>query len=372
MARHVAVALLFAVAVVSAALWARPGEAAPWAGLTNRAMLQVHEGDYVVTDDGAVVENLEIRGQLLIQASNVVVRNVWVYGSPVWLVKNEGSVTLENVEIGHPDHLGLGGIVGGDVVGRGLDIHHVEDGIKLSSNTLYENVYIHDLESPQEKPHTDAVQASGATSNVVVRNSILDSTGPDGVGNAAAIIKSDFGPISDVSITGSYLNGGNYTVYVRDGGFGMPTNVRFENNRIGPDRMFGLLSADGTVTWVNNVWDDTGENAGGNTGTPSATTVPGPATTLPSPSSTTPTTTAPTTTVPSQPSSTSPETTQPPPSTTAASTTVPTTVGEEDVVAAPAATGGRERLLPTGVILGVTAVLLIGLGVVAVRRGWIS
>jgi hypothetical protein len=229
------------------------------AGLSNPGALKVHNGDLTVTTNGAVVQNLEIRGQLLIKASNVHVRNVRVYGSSVWVVKIEGSATLENMDIGHPSHLALGGIVGGPVTGRNLDIHDVEDGIKLASDSYFENVHIHHLDSPQAKPHSDAVQVQGATTNAEIRNSILDARGPDGVGNAAIIIKSDFGKISNIRLVGNSFDGGNYMTYIRDGGFGMPTNVTFEDNSFGSNYRFGYVSKDGPVNWINNYVAATGE-----------------------------------------------------------------------------------------------------------------
>mgnify|MGYP001818056120 CR=1 FL=1 len=59
--------------------------------------------------------------------------------------------------------------------------------------------------------------------------------------------------------TNNYLNGGNYTVYVKDGGNGVPQNVQIINNRFGPDRRYGFLSQHGPVVWENNTWADTGE-----------------------------------------------------------------------------------------------------------------
>ena len=231
-------------------------------GLLDPSRLELHDGSLTVTEDGAVIENLEIRGTLRINADDVTVRNVWVYTSSFWTIYVEGgSATFEYLEIGHPDHVGQRGIGGSNVVGRYLDIHHVEDGIKLSRNVLYENVRVHDLDSDSSSPHADAVQDDGGSQNAVVRNSSLDSTGPLRNGNAAVIIKSDLGVSRDITFSGNYLNGGNYVVFVNDGGHGMPANVSFVDNRIGPDSTYGLLSTDGTVNWEGNVWEDTGAPA---------------------------------------------------------------------------------------------------------------
>ncbi len=231
-------------------------------GLLDPSILSVHNGDLTVTQDGALIENLEIRGSLRIKANDVTVRNVWVYTSSFWTVYVEaGSATFEYMEIGHPNHVGQRGIGGNNVVGRYLDIHHVEDGIKLSRNVLYDHVRVHDLDSNSGAPHADAVQDDGGSQNAVVRNSFLDSTGPLGNGNAAVIIKSDLGISKNITFSNNYLNGGNYVVFVTDGGHGIPTNVSFLNNRFGPDSNFGLLSADGPVNWVGNVWASNGQPA---------------------------------------------------------------------------------------------------------------
>lgn len=236
------------------------------AGLTNPSALQVHEGDMIVTQNGAVIENLEIRGQLLIRADNVVVRNVRVYGALHGIVKVEwGSATLENLDIGHPSYLATSGVVGDNINAKGLDIHHVEDGIKLGSNTVYDSVYIHDLDSPNAKPHGDGIQASG-NSNAVVKNSHIDSTGPLGTGNAAIFIKPDFTPISNIRLINNYLNGGNYTIFVHRGPHGAPSGIVIEGNRFGPVGTYGILSNEGEVSWQNNVWAATGQpiDSGGN------------------------------------------------------------------------------------------------------------
>lgn len=43
----------------------------------------------------------------------------------------------------------------------------------------------------------------------------------------------DFGGISNITITGNLLNGGNYTVYSRSGGNGDPTGVSVTGNQFG-------------------------------------------------------------------------------------------------------------------------------------------
>ena len=72
----------------------------------------------------------------------------------------------------------------------------------------------------------------------------------------------DFGGISNITITGNLLNGGNFTVYSRSGGNGDPTGVTVTGNHFGSADVFGLLSADGSVSWSGNVADSTGQAVG--------------------------------------------------------------------------------------------------------------
>jgi len=229
-------------------------------GLSDPSALVKHDGSLTVTEDGAVVENLEIHGRLEIRADNVTVRNVWVYGSDFWsvLVKS-GSARFEDVEIGNASYPGLRGIGGNNIVAVSLDIHHVEDGIKLGSNATYSGVHVHDLASPRSAPHIDAVQVEGRSTNSVVKNSILSSIGPRGLGNSAVIVKSDLGFPSDISFVNNYMEGGNFTIFVHDGGYGFPKNVSFVGNRFGTSSRYGLTWFKGPVAWEDNTWAETKE-----------------------------------------------------------------------------------------------------------------
>jgi hypothetical protein len=286
--------VLVAIGVTLALItFSQNADAAVPYGLSDAESLEIHEGDLTVRLDGQVVEDLEIRGTLWIAANDVTVRNVWVYAEAPWTVYvEEGSATFENVEIGNPAVIGERGIGGNNVTARLLDIHHVEDGIKVGNNSSYEQVHVHDLDSLSSDPHADAVQADGGSSNVRVVDSILDSTGPLGTGNASVFLKSDLGPIDDVLVEGNQLNGGAYSVFVQDGGNGQPTGVTFTHNTFGPDYAFGLTDIDGPVEWSGNTLASTGEQVESD-GTLSATGVP-PESTSPDPpvsSSSAPTTT---------------------------------------------------------------------------------
>lgn len=230
-------------------------------GLTDPSALEVHHGTLTVREDNTVVENLEIRGKLEINgAKNVTVRNVWVYTRSAYQVRvyNGGSMTIEDSEIGNPDVIstyGSRGLSGTNITARRLNIHHVEDGIKLGDDSTYDRIYCHDLASDRSSPHMDCTQDDGGGENWSITNSTLDANHQ----NSAVIIKSDLHPIRNVVVDGNYLNGGNYTIFDRDGGNGVPQGVRITNNLFGRDFHYGLVSSDGGMDWQGNHWADTGE-----------------------------------------------------------------------------------------------------------------
>ncbi len=235
-------------------------------GLTDPGALTVHNGNLLVQESGAVIENLEVRGTLEIRgADNVTVRNVWVYTSNFWTIRvNDGSAVIEDVEIGSAAAPGLRGIGGDNLTVRRVDIHHVEDGIKMGSNSTYDWVYCHDLASPSAQPHYDCVQNDGGASNVRFSRVFLDprpAPGFDGFstnGNAAFFVKSDLGPIDGVTIIDSYLTGGGFSVFSTDGGHAAPSNVRVIDNTFGTDQTWGVLHEQSFIPWYNNTWESGG------------------------------------------------------------------------------------------------------------------
>jgi hypothetical protein len=354
--RRLGAALALVVLVVVGVGVVGGGEAFA-AGLSDPSALTVHDGSMTVTTNGAVIENLEIRGRLVIEASNVTVRNTWIYaGGTAWTVHvKSGSARFENVEIGHPSHRGSAGIGGNNITAIGVDIHHVEDGIKLGSSSVYSGVRVHDLASPSSSPHSDAVQVEGGSTNSTVKNSVLSSLGSGSIGNSAVIVKSDFGQPKNITFANNYMNGGNYTIFVRDGGKGMPQNIQFTGNRFGETYRYGYTSIDGGTVWENNTVAETGAvidigggTSGGSTTTttkapaPTTTTkAPAPTTTTKAPAPTTTTTTAPpTTTTTTKAPATTTTSVAPVISTTSLATTSTSTTAPDDDVVAIAPFGG--------------------------------
>jgi hypothetical protein len=219
-------------------------------------------GSVTVTSNGAVVEGKNISGSITVRASNVVIRNDCVTSSDIYPVHfvSGSNLTVEDTTI-----TGTGGgcaravePAGGSATMNRLNVSGCEDGIQMYDNDVLENSYIHDLAFTSSS-HNDGVQQNGGSNDVVRHNTIFNPHNQTSCVN----FTTDFGGISDITITGNLLNGGNYTVYSRSGGNGDPTGVSVTGNHFGGADVYGLLSADGSVAWSGNVSDSTGQAVGG-------------------------------------------------------------------------------------------------------------
>ncbi|HET6676270.1 MAG TPA: right-handed parallel beta-helix repeat-containing protein [Nitrospiraceae bacterium] len=190
---------------------------------------------------GAVIEGLDIRGPVVIEAKNVILRNCKVTAQSDVVVLIKPGVTgaaVQNCEISNQ------GAGGAGIAGQGLfignNIHDCADGIDVrGSNTTIEGNYIHDMNGPADS-HYDGIQADGGFSNLkILRNTVVNQKDQ----TSAIMLDNYWGPVRNVTIDGNLLVGGGYTTYLQessssfwgDGHGGHPiTNVTYSNNHVVP------------------------------------------------------------------------------------------------------------------------------------------
>lgn len=141
------------------------------------------------------------------------------------------------------------------------------DGVKIGSNTLYEENWIHDF-TPDAGNHSDGMQAFEKIGNVVVRNNVVEVGlgGPwnandvlDQSTNSALILNESLstGTPGTISVTGNLLAGGGFTVY-----FDMvDSTTTFSDNQFTRNsyRWGALDDRAHASTWSNNTYSDNGE-----------------------------------------------------------------------------------------------------------------
>jgi hypothetical protein len=233
----------------------RPGE--DNTGPTDTRRLR-NSGPITVTQDGSVVQDVDVRGSITIRASHVTVRNFRIttggaYG--IRVAASAGAVVIEDGEISGARSAGL---YGGGFVARRLDIHDCgADGIKARSGAVIEGCWVRRLGTATGS-HADGVQVSSG-SHILIRYNHFDMpVGVEGTrSNACVFLKPDFGAINDVLVEGNWLNGGNYTVFVTTKDGRPCTNVRVVGNFLGRGYRYGIRMIKGpTNVWSGNHWMD--------------------------------------------------------------------------------------------------------------------
>lgn len=224
-----------------------------------------------VSEPGAVLENLDIRGQVVIAADDVTLRCVRVRDDVAsdYVVRNTDhkGLRLERVAVscmGAPQP--AYGVGTAYYTATAVDVSDCQDGFMAAWDTTIERSYCHDLLAPPVVPeaHTQCVQVIGYGGDGttvdrirIVGNTLLPARRH---ATAAVIVQSAFGRVDDVRVEDNLMDHGTYTVYSRAVDCCVaPTNVRFVGNRFRRGFEFGLRSFEGDVAWADNVWDDTGQ-----------------------------------------------------------------------------------------------------------------
>ena len=210
-----------------------------------------------ITTPGQVIDGLDIAGPVEVRAPGVLIRNSRIRGSGSGhgIYVRDGSVTVEDTEISGFAN----GISHSNWTARRVDIHSMTaDGVKLGSNVLLEDSWIHDL-TPAPRAHADGGQVqSGVTDTVVRRNSI-----EVGSADAALFIAPSLGPSSagPLILQQNYLDGGTFTVQIVDGDYGafFIDDIRFRDNSFGEQHRYGTHRLNVPVSWSGNTMFGSGE-----------------------------------------------------------------------------------------------------------------
>ncbi len=218
-------------------------------------------GGMTITQANTVIDAKAISGTVTVAAPNVVIRNSRISGNGTYgVLVRSGSLTIEDSTISGFEN----GIAGDGWTARRIEITAVsDDGAKLGDNVTMADSWIHDL-TPAAGAHADGMQLQSGVVNVRVEHNTISaynaSTRQNG--NSALFIAPDLGPSSPgpVVITGNWLDGGNYTVYVLDGDNGryFIDSISVTNNRFGRNFEYGPLRVNVPATVSGNVFADNG------------------------------------------------------------------------------------------------------------------
>lgn len=212
-----------------------------------------------ITQDGTVLEGVYITGSVNVQADNVVIRNFKIETSSSYGVQTTNGATNLVLEDGEISGMSSSGVYGSNFTARRLYVHDSGgDAFKPTTNVTIEDSFVERLGYLPEA-HADGVQMVSG-SNLTVRGNNFLMTDVEGFRNSQVfMIQTNNSAIENVTIEGNWINGGGYSVQIRDkgNGYGAPANVNIRNNRFGRGYSFGPWVVDGNPTICGNVWDDT-------------------------------------------------------------------------------------------------------------------
>ena len=213
-------------------------------------------GSIQVTQDGAIVEGLDIAGAVTVLADNVTIRNCRITSGDYYPIRyfdnNNVGLVVEDTEIASKTGA-TAGISFANYTARRLNVHGSADGFKADSNVLIEDCWVHDLSNAPGE-HNDAVQSTGGKGVTIRHNTLEDAS------NAAVQTGDLGGATEDLTIECNWLYGGGYTLNIRGKGSTVPKNTKVIDNRFGNDSAYGpWVIDDPNPTVTGNVWDATGQ-----------------------------------------------------------------------------------------------------------------
>jgi hypothetical protein len=218
-------------------------------GPRNRAALvERPAGTWTISQPG-VYSNFRLRGQIVITANNVTLRDFEIYdpsttGAAIKFSSNDlvgGVVEFGEIHGGTATN----GVSGSNYHARRLHIHHMRsDCFRVKVNVTIEACYLHDF-GIGEDSHGDGVQMypTGAGSgNIRILGNTMDARGAN-----AALFQVNGGWF----IAANFFDGGNYTIQCGgEVGNIFIDNVFGRSSKYGPIRV-GSGDRD-LLTWENN------------------------------------------------------------------------------------------------------------------------
>lgn len=210
-------------------------------------------GSIQVTTDGAVIEGLDIQGEVQILADNVTIRRCRITSGdyyPIRYFDNDNvGLLVEDTEIIGTSADVTAGISFSNYTARRVNIHGTADGFKADENVLIEDSWVHDLGNYPDQ-HNDGVQSTHGL-NVHIRHNTLE-----GASNACVQTGDESGQTTDLVIECNWLSGGGYSLNLRGQN---PTGTQVLRNRFTGDWGYGPWTFDDpNPTVMGNVLDSDG------------------------------------------------------------------------------------------------------------------
>ncbi len=235
-----------------------------------------------IYEDGAVMENIEVTGQIDIRADNVLIRNSKIHGfvyldtdQPEW---TNDAFTIRDTEINNGNSQ-RGGVSLGNYTLERVNIHGGQMSALCVKDCVVSDSWFHGQYVPSDQDwHLGGFLSNGGSNMVVQRNTIACDTPNNEMGGGCSgdlNLFGDFAPVENILIDGNLFLESPGATYCLNLGYNAfkpfgpdASNVDVTNNTVqrgangkcasvavGTDYMIGGIPAPGN-SWTNNSWDD--------------------------------------------------------------------------------------------------------------------
>lgn len=226
-------------------------------GWQHTGVTLTNAGTMTVTQNGAVIDSVNVDGCIYVQANNVTIKRSKINSTCFSAIdirdwQGVSGLVIEDVEVNggsNTDNC----IAFGSYTARRVNLYNCYDGAKFGDNTTIEDSYIHDLLN-KNGCHCDGVQTTGGR-NINMRRNNIDVAGS----GAAVMFGDEDGVLENIVFAENWVNGGNFGFY---GGHNQstnyqPKNMSVTNNKFGRDFNYGpAVYVAPTTTWSGNVYED--------------------------------------------------------------------------------------------------------------------
>lgn len=215
-------------------------------GVPAGTKLRVHNGDLTIKTAGTVIDGLDIRGFVRVEAPNVTIKNTIVRGrattgNAIMIYAGTGKsagLTVRNTELAPTNATpNTNGIYGFDFTLDRVNIHNVIDSVHIFGNNvtiansyLHNNLHFTNDPNHRDGSHDDNIQIQKGSNIVITNNNISGSY------NAALMVTQDQGAVSNVRLSNNLVAGGGCTVNIAEKGKGAIQGLKITDNIFGDSR----------------------------------------------------------------------------------------------------------------------------------------
>ncbi|WP_029290020.1 hypothetical protein [Cellulomonas sp. HZM] len=221
---------------------ARPGPSNT--GVPAGTKLTVHDGDLTITKDGTVVDGLDVRGFVQVNATGVVIKNSIIRGRDTAYDKAlvmmsttvPASAKIQDTTLAaSTPSPHIRGVIGARFSLTRVDAYDVVDqvliigdDVTVQDSWLHDNAYFEQDPNYNNTPsHDDNVQISIGKNLRFVNNTMT------GTHNSVMMVTQDRGKVSDLVFSGNHVDGGACSVNLAEKAYGPLSGLTFTDNVFG-------------------------------------------------------------------------------------------------------------------------------------------